>query len=143
MLITTNVTWTQLQAASLVENYTTQFNKEGARQNDKVTIIAEPIYSWLFKYVFDNPYTFSHLRDTRQIGTEKVVLVVDMVYNTIISGSEGENKSQVDRLQKIYNNTDIIALFKSDWSDKRDAYPYTGMEAAGIRTRTAEVRANY
>jgi hypothetical protein len=143
MLITTNVTWTQLQAAHSVENYTTQFTKEGVRQNDKVTIIAEPIYSWLFKYVFDNPYTFSHLRDTRQIGAAKVVLVIDMVYNTITSGSEGENKSQVDRLQKIYNNTNTIALFKSDWSDKRGAYPYTGMEAAGIRTRNSEIRANY
>jgi len=143
MLITTDISWTQLQAARAVENYTTQFNKEGARQNDNVTIIASPIYSWLFKYVFDNPYTFSHLRDTRQIGTTKVVLVVDMVYNTIISGSEGENKSQVDRLQNIYNNTDVLALFRSDWSDKRNIYPYSGMDAAGIRSRTAEIRANY
>jgi len=143
MLITTNVTWTQLQAARVVENYTTYFNKEGVRQNDKVTIIANPIFSWLFKYVYDNPYTFSHLRDTRQIGTAHIVLIVDAVYHQIISGSEGENKSQVDRLEKIYNNTDISAFFKSDWSDKRSKYPYTGMEAAGIRTRTAEIRANY
>lgn len=143
MLITTDVTWTQLQAVRLVENYTTQINSEGNGQNAKATIIASPVYSWFFKYVLDNPYTFSHIRDTRQIDTSQVVLIVDAVYNQIISGAEGENKTQVLRLQKIYNNTDVIALFKSDLSDKRGSYPYTGMEAAGIRTRNAEIRANY
>jgi hypothetical protein len=143
MLITTDVTWTQLQAVRLVGNYTTQINDEGGRQNAKVTIIASPVYSWFFKYVYDNPHAFSHIRDTRQIDTSRVVLIVDAVYHQIISGAEDENKSQLQRLQSIYNNTDVIALFKSDLSDKRNVYPYTGMEAAGIRTRTAEIRANY
>jgi 4-amino-4-deoxy-L-arabinose transferase-like glycosyltransferase len=143
MVFTSNVSWTQLQAARLVENYTTQINKEGIRQPENVTIIASPVYSWLFKYVFDNPYTFSHLRDTREIETDKIVLVVDAVYQQIISGSEGENNSQVQRLEKINNDTNIISIFKSDWSGKRSAYPYTAMEAAGIRTRTSEIKANY
>lgn len=140
MLITTNVSWTQIQGAHLVENYSSQYNYQNGGEKGKITIIASPIFSWLFKYVFNNEDTFTHIRDTRDIETENLVMVVDAVYHQIISGNEGENKSQIDRLQKIYNDTEIIALFKSDWSTTRDDYPYNGMEAAGTRTRTVEIR---
>jgi hypothetical protein len=111
---------------------------------DKITIISGPIYSWIYKYVFDHQYAFSHVRDTQQIKTEKIILVVDPIYKRAISISEAENQTQVSRLSSIYNNTDVAALFgklPANYSKKN--YPFTGIDSADSGLTTTEIRKNY
>ena len=111
---------------------------------NQITVISSPIFSWVYKYVFKNDFTFSHVRDTQPIKTEKLILLVDSTYKHVIGGAEGENATQLERLRSIFNNTEIVALFKDDTSNyNRKYYPFTGIESANIGSRTEEIRANY
>jgi hypothetical protein len=110
---------------------------------NQITVISSPIFSWVYKYVFNNPYTFTHVRDTEPIKTQKIILLIDSTYKHVISGVEGENGTQIMRLVNIYNNTDITALFRDDTSKyNRKIYPFTGLDTAGIGSITQEIRTN-
>jgi hypothetical protein len=144
MIITTDVSSAQLEAIAFVAHDITNKTDLLQHVNREVTIAAGPAYSWVFKYVFDNPDTFSHLRDTGPIMTNHVILAVDSTYKHVVSKTEKENITQVLRLGKLYDNTDIIAIFKNKWPEPDlRFYPYTEIEAATIGSRTEEIRANY
>jgi hypothetical protein len=114
------------------------------RINNQTTVISSPIFSWVYRYVFSNNDTFSHVRDTQPIKTQKIILLVDSTYKHVIGGGEGENATQLERLKNIYNNTEIIGLFKDDTSNYfRKYYPFLGIDSANIGSRTEEIRANY
>jgi hypothetical protein len=111
---------------------------------NQITVISSPIFSWVYKYVFNNDNTFTHLRDTQPIKTQKIILLIDSTYKRVISGLEGENATQIKRLMSIYNNTEIAALFKGDTSNlNRKDYPYTGIASASIGSNNQEIRTNY
>jgi 4-amino-4-deoxy-L-arabinose transferase-like glycosyltransferase len=112
--------------------------------DNQITVISSPIFSWVYKYVFNNDNTFTHIRDTQPIKTQKIILLVDSTYKRVISGLEGENATQIKRLMNIYNNTEIAALFKGDTSNlNRKDYPYTGIASASIGSNNQEIRTNY
>lgn len=157
ILISTDLSYIQIKAASYIANSvviknsnssddkndaSTKFNTINA--SDKITIISEPIYSWVFKYVIDGQYAFSHVRDTQPIKTEKIILVVDPVYKRVTSKSESENLTQGARLVTIYNNTDIGAIFaKLPATYSKKTYPFTGIDSADSGLTTTEIRKNY
>jgi len=155
ILISTNLSYVQFAAVAYTSNEifhtNTEHNKneisgnvQSNSKNNQITIISSPIFSWVYKYVFNNDYTFSHDRDTQPIKTQKLILLVDSTYKHVIGGGEGENFTQVQRLNNIFNNTEIIALFKDDTSNyDRKSYPFTGIDSANIGSRTEEIRANY
>ena len=134
-----------LQMEALINKSHTNANPAYNDDNtNQITVISSPIFSWVYKYVFNNDYVFTHVRDTQPIKTQKLILLVDSTYKHVISGVEGENATQVKRLMSIYNNTDIAALFKGDTSNfNRKVYPYTGIDSASIGSRTQEIRTNY
>jgi hypothetical protein len=153
LLISTDLSYTQFYSVSFI---TKQIEKESherdllpalddhERERDQVTVISSPISSWIYKYVFDNENTFSHVRDTKPISTSNILLLVDSTYKHVISKEEGENLTQIERLKNIYNNTNVAALFKDDVSNyDRKTYPYTGLNSANIGSRTQEIRTNY
>ena len=110
---------------------------------NQITVIGSPLFSWIYIYVFDANHIFTHDRDTQPIATQKIMLLVDSTYKHVISGVEGENATQVNRLKNIYNNTDIVALFRDDSSKiDRKIYPFTGLDSASIGSVTQEIRAN-
>jgi predicted membrane-bound dolichyl-phosphate-mannose-protein mannosyltransferase len=157
MLISANLSYVQLKTASYISNaivsndsnladnenkIRTSFDTNTSR--DKITVISGPIYSWIFKYVFDDQYAFSHVRDTQPIKTEKIILVVDPIYKRAIAKTEAENQTQVSRLSNIYNNTDVAALFgKLPDSYSKKNYPFTGIDSADSGLTTTEIRKNY
>jgi hypothetical protein len=158
ILISTNLSYVQFAAVAYTSNEMFHANMESSNTNHKssnisqsndsknnqITIISSPIFSWVYKYVFDNDYTFSHDRDTQPIKTQKLILLVDSTYKHVLGGGEGENATQVERLKNIFNNTEIVALFKDDASNyNRKYYPFTGIDSANIGSRTEEIRANY
>jgi 4-amino-4-deoxy-L-arabinose transferase-like glycosyltransferase len=159
LLISVNLSKIQLRTVSYVanelvstdrnpnidnNNTNTNLNKIDNSHSGQVTVISSPIYSWVYKYIFNHNYTFSHVRDTQPIKTEKVILQVDSTYKHVISKSEAENETQVQRLMSIYNNTDIVALFRDDPSkDIKKGYPFTSIDSASIGSRNQEIRANY
>jgi hypothetical protein len=149
MLISTDLSYIQLRTASYIINQVIPKiggSKSGISDNEKeqITIVAGPIYSWIYKYVLDHPHTFSHIRDTQPIRTDKVILLVDPMYKRLISRSEAENQTQLIRLSSIYNNTDLAAVFSklpSNYTKKQ--YPFTGIDSADSGLSTNEIRKNY
>jgi hypothetical protein len=157
ILISTNLSYVQLKTASYISNASVSqdSNTSGNKNNDrtsfdtnnareKITVISGPIYSWIFKYVFDNHYTFSHLRDTQPLKTEKIILLVDPLYKRIVSKNESENQTQAARLGNIYNNSYLAALFgKLPANYTKKVYPFTGIDSADSGLTTSEIRKNY
>lgn len=149
ILISTDLSYVQLKTASYISSEIISQNSNMKDNNtdisrDKITIISGPIYSWVYKYAFDNDHAFSHIRDTRPIETEKIILLVDPLYNRLTLRSEAENETQLFRLKSIYNNTDIAALFaKLPATYSKKNYPYTGIDSADSGLATSEIRKNY
>jgi hypothetical protein len=159
ILISTNLSYVQFAAVTYISNAMFPSNIGAINKNhsgtnltpgsddgqiNQITVLSSPIFSWVYKYVFNHDYTFSHVRDTEPIKTQKLILLVDSTYKHVISGVEGENKTQVERLKNIFNNTEITALFKDDTSNyNRKYYPFTGIASANIGSRTEEIRTNY
>lgn len=157
-LLSINLSYVQLATASYVSNEIVTRNKNhNASMNylntgsatsenptNKLTVVSSPVFSWIWKYVFNQRNAFSHVRDTQPIKTQDIILVVDSTYRHVISKTEGENETQILRLENLYNSTDIVALFKETPSDyNKKIYPFTGIESAKIGSRTTEVRTNY
>lgn len=118
-------------------------NQDNNLHGNQVTVISSPIFSWIYKYVLNQDNIFTHVRDTQPIKTQKLILLVDSTYKHVISQVEGENVTQVNRLNNIYNSTDIVALFKDDSANiNRKIYPFTGLDTASIGSVTQEVRSN-
>ncbi|HZC20109.1 MAG TPA: hypothetical protein VE223_00540, partial [Nitrososphaeraceae archaeon] len=141
--ITTNFFLSEFEVAAFVAQNT---NKNNSNSNNDVTIISGPAYSWIFKYIYGDDHVFSHYRDSSQmVQTKKIISIVDNPYRHIISNvlskNEVEDKNQIQRLQKIYNNTDTIATFQDNYNplDYR-RYPYINI---GDCLFNIEVRANY
>jgi len=156
ILISTNLSYIQLKAASYIadeiipqyENSENNSNMSGKGYNsntreDEITVISGPLYSWIYKYVLGNENTFSHVRDTQPIKTEKIILVVDPVFKRAISGV-AENQTQITRLSSVYNSTNIAALFEKLPANytKKD-YPFTGIDSSDSGLTTTEIRKNY
>jgi hypothetical protein len=154
VLISTDLTYIQLKTASYIANAVISDDGRlpGAKQggsllnisnhsDEQLTVITSPIYSWVYKYVLDHENTFSHLRDTRPIITENVILLVDSTYNRLVFRSEAENQTQMTRLNDIYNDTEVSALFgklPANYSKKN--YPFTGIDSADSGLTPSEIR---
>lgn len=115
LVITTDVTSAQFEAASFVANY--------ANKND-VAVAANPVYSWIFIHVFDLEHIFMDYRDLLflSVTTERLVLISDNNFRANIGGGQ--------QLLDAYNNTTTIAVFEGKVKnyDLR-SYPYTNMYA--------------
>ncbi len=111
LLITTNVTSSQFEAAafalSLADNDT--------------TIIANPVYSWPYNFVFHVPHAMNDYRDVMYsaIPTDKVVLISDPHFRGSINEAP---------IVQTYNSTTSVRTFYGNArSYDPDLYPYTSM----------------
>ena len=119
MLITTDISG-QFKVSAFVLKFLHQTN--GNNNNYKVTLIASPVYSWIFNYIFNKKYVFSDYRDLlySPIPTKKFLLIDDPHFDSNV-------RSQRQLLQ-IYKNTTIIATFKGDVLNfDLHKYPYVSM----------------
>ncbi len=110
LLITTNVTSTQFEAAAFVLEFA----------DDRTTIAANPVYAWLFVYVYEKEHSLWDYRDLLYlpVETEKLLLMSDNHFQTNI----GEGR----QLQNAYDSTANIAVFEKDIGNSV-SYPYTNM----------------
>jgi 4-amino-4-deoxy-L-arabinose transferase-like glycosyltransferase len=119
MLIVTDVTSAQLESAAYVASYL-----ESAI--DEPTVISNPIYSWIFKYVFNKNHVLSDYRDmlySRASDDERRILLIDDPRFKLDIGNED---SQL--LHALYSNTSTVAIFKGNVTNfDLGLYPYTSM----------------
>ncbi len=138
LIITTNVFFVQIAHVALAVQ-----EIETNRVMDDITVISAPEYSWIFKYIFNTTQSLQ-TRDSSEINTDKILLMVDRSYIAVTSkdpqNNEQEDPKQVEKLLNIYNNTHPIALIDDSYK-KPGYYPYTNVR--DCFTRTAEIRTNY
>jgi hypothetical protein len=123
LLIVTDVTSAQIESAAYVAGYLDQ-TEDGAAGNP--TVVSNPIYSWIFKYVFDKDHIFSDYRDMLYFPVDtaksRVLLIADPRFTLDIGN---ENNQLLDEL---YSNTSTIATFKGKVTNfDLGLYPYTSM----------------
>ena len=112
--------------------------------NDSITIISAPEYSWIFKYIFDqeNAYQTREFPNT----TEKVLLMVDRSYYYVVSKDpnkpELEDEIQIKKLLYIYNNTNTTISIMNDpiTLNLRD-FPFTNIKSCS--NSNLQIRTNY
>ena len=123
LLIVTDVTSAQIESAAYVARYLDQ-TEDGAAGN--LTVVSNPIYSWIFKYVFDKDHIFSDYRDMLYFPVDtaksRVLLIADPRFTLDI----GNENNQL--LHELYSNTSTIATFKGKVTNfDLGLYPYTSM----------------
>jgi hypothetical protein len=119
ILIVTNVTSAQLESAAYVSNYL-------VGSTDDPTVVSNPVYSWIFKYVFNKDHVLSDYRDmlySHISDDERRILLIDDPRFKLDIGNED---SQL--LHMLYSNTSTIAIFKGNVTNfDLGLYPYTSM----------------
>jgi hypothetical protein len=133
MVITTNVTSGQLQIIKFVQR---DFEFDNPR-HARVMLVSNPIYTWLFKYVYDtsNLFVLDEVNDFdyEPVKADKILFISDVESRGISLDSE--------RLRALYANT--TQFFKVDgFADKFNttSYPFTSMVENYESMEQTEVR---
>jgi hypothetical protein len=132
-----------------VAHHLLQYEKTTAHTNDPnnhgITIVSSPMYSWIFRYVFDQNDTLSGFRDRKAIQTENVLLMVDNYFSRFLSQSTGNQSAStpLSKLQAIYDDSHKIAEFKGITGNyNRDVFPYTAIRQ-NYGGSKVQIRTNY
>jgi hypothetical protein len=144
MLISANLTSSQIQAAAFVQyqlnNDKAINNNNGIQSSSNITVISGPNYSWIFKYIFKEDNVLDNFRDRRPIDTEKFIMMTDLPYKTFF---RRDNTDRSERLETLYDNTVSIAKFEGNASKyDYDKYPYFSIRQ-GRSGSEIDIRSNY
>ena len=124
LLIVTDVTSAQLESAAYVASYLG--GREGGGGTGNPTVISNPVYSWIFKYVFEKDNILSDYRDMFYFPVDtaksRVLLIDDPRFRLDIGNEDNQ------LLHELYSNTSTIATFKGKVTNfDLGLYPYTSM----------------
>ena len=114
LIISTDVTSAQFESAVFVAGY--------LDDSHETTLISNPIYSWIFNYVYDRDHILSDYRDLlyTPIRTDRVLLIDDPRFKLDLANE----KEQLI----LYKKTHVIATFNGNvGSFDLSKYPYTSM----------------
>src|ERR687898_288348 len=123
LLFDTDVTSAQIESAAYVASY---LDGRGDSGTENLTVISNPIYSWIFKYVFHKDHILPDYRDAlySPVDTAKSrVLLIDDPRFKLDMGNEDNQL-----LHELRSNTTTIATFKGKVTNfDLGLYPYTSM----------------
>ena len=123
LLIVTDVTSAQLESAAYVAKYL-----EGREGGDTAnpTVISNPVYSWIFKYVFEKDHILSDYRDIFYFPIDTAKSTVLLIDDPRFKLDIGNEDNQL--LDELYSNTSTIAIYKGKVTNfDLGLYPYTSM----------------
>lgn len=142
LVITTNISSSQYGASA----FTASELQDENQNKDNITVISGPVFSWLFKYVYEKEHILSHVRDSSTpINTNKIILIRDSTYRSILSG-ENENKTQIALLSALQNSSYTAAKFRDDtifYDFKKYPYAIIRDAQAGSRRSGIDINLNY
>jgi hypothetical protein len=123
LLIVTDVTSAQIESAAYIARY---LDGRGNGGTGNPTVISNPIYSWIFKYVFNEEHVLSDYRDMLYFPVDtaksRVLLIDDPRFKLDIRNEDNK------LLHELYSNTSTIATFKGEVTNfDLGLYPYTSM----------------
>jgi Dolichyl-phosphate-mannose-protein mannosyltransferase len=103
---------------------------------DKLTIISSPIYSWVFKYVFDyGERAHASYLEGKIVKADQTVLIVDRYFRDYLMTEyqsfqygDTSTRSDFEQLVQIDNESKTLALFDGITSKfDRFSYPFTSL----------------
>jgi Dolichyl-phosphate-mannose-protein mannosyltransferase len=123
LLIVTDVTSAQIESSAYVASY---LDGRGDSATGNPTVISNPIYSWIFRYVFHKDHILSDYRDMLYLPVDtaksRVLLIDDPRFKLDIGNEDNQ------LLNEVYSNTSTIATFKGKVTNfDLGLYPYTSM----------------
>jgi hypothetical protein len=113
-----------------------QGDKIGGHDLDKLTIISSPIYSWVFKYVFDyGERAHASYLEGKIVKMDHVVLIVDRYFRDYLmteyqpfQNGNTSTPSDFEQLVQIDNEAKTLVLFDGITSKfDRFSYPFTSL----------------
>lgn len=119
LLVTSNVS-DQFDAAAFSARYI-QDNTD----SEEITIVSNPVYAWLFMYVYEEQNVFTDYRDLLfcSIPTDKILLIADPHFKSNINAGM--------QLQQAYDNSILVKRFQGGVVNyDTTKYPYTNMFAS-------------
>ncbi len=125
-------------------------DNRGKYTNDSVTIISSPIYSWIFKYVYNYTNTFSSYTEQQDIRTNKVILIMDRYFRGFLLQNAVDDRYKNDNMTsssadifEIFAKSGKKAYFKGTAIDYNlNQYPFTIMKY-NFGGSPVEIRANF
>ena len=136
MLITTNITSGQFQ----IVHFALLYLEDNVNENESLMVVSNPIYSWIFKYVYDIGNVLNEVNDFdyEPVKTKMILFIWDIESKDLSPYSE--------RLGTLYNTTK--QLFKVNGLGNNfdtTKYPFTSMtlnyeSMDGTEVRVCEYR---
>jgi len=133
ILITTSVTPDQFKTVSFVA---TLLGKEGYKKGN-MTIISSPIYSWIFKFVYDKPNVLRTYQDIHYlpVNNTNILLIVDHHFRVSLKSNQ--------LLGAYYKSTTQVAMSNSTNKYDTHKYPYNNMILNNNGLSIIEVRTTH
>ncbi|MDQ4073706.1 MAG: phospholipid carrier-dependent glycosyltransferase [Thermoproteota archaeon] len=104
-IITKNVNSTHFEAAAYLISYLSII-KDKSNSNSQITVIADPFYLWIAKYVFNLDFNYKTYYDTNAIGN-RTILVLDKDFRKAMS----ENYELDERISQIHNSKNSHVVY--------------------------------
>jgi len=126
LLIISDVSSAQLDSAAYAVSYLGNGRENELKEN--LTVISNPVYSWIFKYVFDrqNNNVLSDYRDMLYLPVNTTKNDILLINDPRFRLDMGKDNSQL--LQNLTANTNTIAMFSGKVTNyDLGLYPYTSM----------------
>jgi Dolichyl-phosphate-mannose-protein mannosyltransferase len=129
ILITTNFNSSYFKANAFVAKYTSQNNSSTYNYKGKLTIISDYLYLLTPQYLLHRDFYYKDYQTSEPIKTQNVLLVLnsDDYKRWISTDGFGLGKEYVEHMQKIYESTIPVAIFKTNIDDiyNSNKYPQT------------------
>ena len=109
IIISKNINSAELEASAIVSQQLPGKQKQHDAPTD-TTLIANPTYGWILQYIFDKDYQHRSYYSSKQIDTEKFIMIKDGGFDRIMSG-DGK-KAQV--LNELLDKSNTVATFYDD-----------------------------
>ena len=118
-IITRNVNLAHFEAAAHLYSYLSNIkNNSKTNSNANVTVIADPFYLWIAKYIFKLNYDYKPYYNVNSIGN-RTILVIDRDLRNIMSKNDELSK----KINEIYHSKPSYTVYIA-W-DPKVAYNVT------------------
>ncbi len=116
----------------------------------EITIVSSPIYSWIFKDIFNYSNSFSSYTENKRIESNMVILAVDRYFRDYLMDSFSQDsmetddkKKNLENLFKEYAASEHLIYFRGNTINfDLNQYPFTSMKH-NFGGSPIDIRANY
>lgn len=131
MILTIDLTSSQFRAAAFVAQYIPSTN-DSHIENNKITMISDPFYSWIPQYVFGKNQIYKSYDNKQPAMTQRILLVIDWGFIHVMSGHD----KHAEQLRSIYaNTTRILSITENALKYNYNIFPYTNLREHSLEQR--------